>query len=242
MTGNDKKEFFDEFRSWGDKVSKKISSDIDNVYTQLESLSWLQRNIKLKGELPPLRGWAASPDFLLMLHTHILKNHPSVVVEFGSGATTVIIADALRQNGHGYLISVENSRQYADKTKSHLRNENLESWVDLRVGELVPWVGDHLNTKVDVKPSFWYPAALVEDLEEVSLVIVDGPPASTCQFARYPALVALEGGLSDSVEIWMDDAMRREEKIICQAWSDKHNFSLDLYPLEKGLAILRRKF
>lgn len=47
-------------------------------YKQLESLSWLQRQLKLKFPLPPLRGWPVSPDFLLRLHTWVCKNKPRV--------------------------------------------------------------------------------------------------------------------------------------------------------------------
>lgn len=51
-----------------DKNRRDLFIVQNRLYFQLESLSWLQRNLKINGQLPPLRGWAASPDVLLMLH------------------------------------------------------------------------------------------------------------------------------------------------------------------------------
>ncbi|HCR98460.1 MULTISPECIES: class I SAM-dependent methyltransferase [Halomonas] len=221
------------------EMQKEQKALLENNYTQVESLIWLQKQLSLKGPLPPLRGWAASPDFLLKLHSCILSARPYNVVEFGSGASTVVIADALRQNGVGCLISMEHSQFYANQTISFLLSENLSSWVDIRTGDLVAWKGKHINTRIDEKPSLWYQKQLLADIQSVSLIVVDGPPAATCQYARYPALLALENQLGDDVQIWMDDASRREEKIICQSWAEEYGFTFELLALEKGLGILQ---
>src|SRR5699024_11233349 len=75
--------------------------NVTGVQTCALPISWLQRRLTIKGQLPPLRGWATSPDVLLRLHTHIMATRPNVIVEFGSGASTLVIADALSQNGAG---------------------------------------------------------------------------------------------------------------------------------------------
>lgn len=54
------------------KLTRDLITVQNRLYAQLESLSWLQRRLAIKGQLPPLRGWAASPDVLLRLHTHIM--------------------------------------------------------------------------------------------------------------------------------------------------------------------------
>lgn len=57
------------------ETQAKIVHDLlivqNRLYAQLESLSWLERALKLRFSLPPLRGWAASPDVLLGLHEHV---------------------------------------------------------------------------------------------------------------------------------------------------------------------------
>lgn len=224
--------------------SVKITRDLlivqNRLYAQLESLSWLQRRLAINGQLPPLRGWATSPDVLLRLHTHIMATRPRVVVEFGSGASTLVIADALRQNGIGKLISIEHSEYYGAQTWSTLEAEHLQGWVDLRIGDLEPWEEQHLNPEDADKPSYWYPASLLEDVENVDLLWVDGPPGATCLFSRYPALPALADRLSPSAEVWMDDTIRQEEKDICQRWAEDYGFELEYYALEKGLGRLTK--
>lgn len=222
------------------KVTKDLLLIQNRLYAQLESLSWLQRRLAIEGQLPPLRGWATSPDVLLRLHAHIMATRPRVVVEFGSGASTLVIADALRQNGTGKLVSFDHSRHYGAQTLSTLQAESLENWVDLRIGDLEVWEGEHLNPTDAEKPSRWYPASLLAGINQVDLLWVDGPPGGTCLFSRYPALPALADKLSPHAEVWMDDTIRQEEKDICERWAKDHGFELAYYPLEKGLGRLTR--
>ncbi|MFD2191862.1 class I SAM-dependent methyltransferase [Pistricoccus aurantiacus] len=222
------------------KLTRDLITVQNRLYAQLESLSWLQRRLAIKGQLPPLRGWATSPDVLLRLHTHIMATRHQVIVEFGSGASTLLIADALRQNGSGKLISIEHSDHYGAQTLATLQAERLEGWVDLRIGDLEAWEDEHLNPKDAEKPSRWYPLSLLEGIEQVDLLWVDGPPGATCLFSRYPALPALAGKLSPNAEVWMDDTVRQEEKDICERWANDHDFELEYYPLEKGLGRLTR--
>ncbi|QFT53813.1 class I SAM-dependent methyltransferase [Microbulbifer sp. THAF38] len=224
--------------------SNKLTRDLitvqNRVYAQLESLSWLQKRLSIKGQLPPLRGWAASPDVLLRLHTHIMSSRPTIVVELGSGASTLVIADALRQNGKGKLISIEHSEYYGSLTLSSLQVEYLQSWVDLRIGDLELWEGEHLNSDDSDKPPRWYPLSILEGIDNVDLLWVDGPPGATCLYSRYPALPALFNRLSRKAEVWMDDTIRKEEKNICERWAQDYDFELEYHPLEKGLGRMIR--
>tara|TARA_Y100001001_G_scaffold163790_1_gene193879 strand:+ start:26919 stop:27785 length:867 start_codon:yes stop_codon:yes gene_type:complete len=222
------------------KLTRDLITVQNRLYSQLESLSWLQRRLAIKGQLPPLRGWAASPDVLLRLHTHIMATRPGIVVECGSGASTLVIADALYQNGAGKLVSLEHDDYYGARTLNTLKAERLEHWVDLRIGELEVWEGTHLNPDDAEKPSRWYPESLLEDVESVDLLWVDGPPGATCLFSRYPALPALADKLSPNAEVWLDDTIRQEEKDICERWAKDYGFELEYYALEKGLGRLMR--
>lgn len=209
-------------------------------FRQVESFHWLTRRLQLKGRLQHLRSWAISPDVLLHLHEYLMVTRPSMVVEFGSGVSTLVMADALHQNGHGKLISIEHSVHYGELTRESLRREELESWVDLRIGELEPWTHVHLNQR-DGQAALWYPQSLLEDIEGIDMVLVDGPPGATCQYARYPALPALVERLSANATLWMDDTQRKEEKDICAAWAQRYGFSLEFIKHEKGLGVLSRQ-
>jgi hypothetical protein len=165
-----------------------------------------------------------------------METKPKVVVEFGSGASTIVIADALRQNDIGKLISIEHSENYGNQTLSELQQNNLQDCVEVRIGELEAWSGKHLNN-TDTPP-LWYPVSLLNDIENIDLLWIDGPPGNTCLYSRYPALPALSIKLSDNIEIWMDDTVRQEEKDICESWATEYDFNLKYYSLEKGLGVL----
>lgn len=223
-----------------DKITRDLIIVQNRLYAQLESLTWLQRRLSIKGQLPPLRGWAMSPDVLLRLHTYVMTKQPKLVVELGCGASTVVVADALYQNGFGQLVSLEHSSFYAEQALSFLEAEDLQHWVSLRVGDLVAWEGDHLNFNDAEKPSRWYPREMLEDVGDIELLLVDGPPESTCKYARYPALPALFDFLTSDAEVWMDDTIRPDEQKICKHWADLYGFKLEFSALEKGLGVLRR--
>lgn len=221
------------------KITRDLIIVQNRLYAQLESLTWLQRRLSIKGHLPALRGWAMSPDVLLRLHTYIMDAQPKLVVELGCGASTLVIADALRQNGFGQLVSLEHSSFYAEQTQSLLDLEDLKPWVSIFVGELEDWEGEHLNLDAD-QPPRWYPREMLREVGEVELLVVDGPPENTCKYARYPALPAFFGHLSSKAEVWMDDTIRPDEQEICQRWADLYGFRLEFFPLEKGLGVLSR--
>ncbi len=217
------------------------------LYRQFEAFHWLTQRLSIKGRLPPLRGWPLSPDILLELHETVSANRPGLIVEFGSGSSTLVIADALAQIGQGRLVSFEHSPHYAEETRRSLEREGLLEWVDLRVGELAPWQGAHLafeteegakSTIGDESVPHWYPVPLLEDLDAIDFVLVDGPPAGTCRFARYPALPALAGKLASGCSVWLDDAGRWEEKKIIEAWAEHQAATVEQRPMEKGLAIV----
>ncbi|MCW4151718.1 class I SAM-dependent methyltransferase [Halomonas sp. 18H] len=230
----------------GQEHAKKATRDLlvvqNRLYAQLESLSWLQRRLKIPGRLPRLRGWATSPDVLLHLHEHVMAVKPRLVVEFGSGASSLVIADALRQNSFGKLVSIEHSDHYGGLTREALRREHLDTWVGLRIGELEPWTGQHLGRQEgqEGEAMNWYPSRLLTDLEGIDMLVVDGPPGATCQYARYPALPAVADRLSTDATIWMDDTIRQDEKDICESWSKDFAMTTEYFDYEEGLGILRR--
>ncbi len=235
----DMEEFFlDGVKELFENNNKALDKKLSLIYSQLESLMWLQRGLAIKGPLPPLRGWPVSPDFLLLLQSWILEKKPSIVVELGCGATTIVIADALRQNGTGLLYSFEHVPMYANEIKRKLKREFLTPWVDFRVGGLVEWNQSEESFFKGEGGGCWYSGNLA-DIESIDLLIVDGPPKAVCSHSRFPALPVFIDRFSDSFEVWMDDANRKDEKEICEQWAKMYGLKVESYPLEKGLSVLR---
>ncbi len=62
--------------------------------------------------LPNLGSWKADTGLLTLVADHILASKPKVVVEFGTGASTLIVARALQMAGGGSFISFEQHPEF----------------------------------------------------------------------------------------------------------------------------------
>ena len=142
-------------------ATKEIKAQIWQSYRQTEALQQLLALLRFNAPIPPTRSWAASPDLLLMIADLVRTHEPKLVVELGSGVSTLIIA----KSGNGKVISIDNSEEFADKTRELLSAHEVGN-VEVRVAPLTPHVEG-----VD-----WYDTALLQDLGEIDLLIVDGPP------------------------------------------------------------------
>ena len=65
--------------------------------------------------------------------------------------------------------------------------------------------------------------------------MIDGPPKSTQQNARFPAIPLLYDRLNPGSVVLMDDGARIEERQIASTWqSDFHFDSVEYLAMEKG--------
>jgi hypothetical protein len=75
-----------------DELRTLRTTESANLYRQVQAFIGLKDLLNLTVPLPPLRMWAASPDFLLVIARHALTAKPRVVVECSSGSSTVVLA------------------------------------------------------------------------------------------------------------------------------------------------------
>ncbi len=75
---------------------------------------------------------AMEPDYvdLYYLYSHILETQPKVVLELGSGVSTVVMAAALAINGEGRLHSVDPTEEWAESTARCLPR-SLRNWCEV---------------------------------------------------------------------------------------------------------------
>src|SRR3984957_14051853 len=78
----DNKRTFDTLR----QVRVDTQKEIKQTFRQLEALQNLNEVLPPTDLLPPTRGWAASPDLLMVLVDLVIAKRPSLVVECGRGA------------------------------------------------------------------------------------------------------------------------------------------------------------
>lgn len=211
----------------------QIRGELFALYPQWQALQALERRLALNRALPPLRGWAGSPDFLLAVTAEMDRLQPQCVLECSSGASTLVIARCLQQQGSGHVYSLEHDPEFARQTRQLLQAHGLGSW-----GTVVdaPLVGEAPGS------SPWYSlAALPEGLPPAALLVIDGPPGVSAPLARLPALDMLADRLAPAAVLLLDDADRPDEREIVARWLALYpEFSLTRLPAEKGLARLAR--
>lgn len=199
-----------------------------DVRRQVESLLWLQGRLDREHPLPPTGGWAASPDLLVEIVRLVDERPPRVVVEFGSGVSTLVIAQQLRAFGAGRLISFDHDPAFASQTRRRLKDAGLDDYavvIDAPLGE-VP-LGDAVWD--------WYqlPDGAIDG--SVDLVVVDGPPSIEGRLSRYPALPVLAERLGQGAVILVDDGGRLDEQEMVRRWEMTLPIASSEYlPLDKG--------
>jgi predicted O-methyltransferase YrrM len=198
-----------------------------DTYHQIEALLSIVHTIKPTFPLPPTRTWSASPDILNHLCRLVLERRPLMVLETGSGVSTLVIAHCLRRLGRGRIVSLDHDAAFANVTRELLA---LHEVSDLATVVDAPLLEQRIGTETWL----WYDAHRIPATGPVDLLFVDGPPWQTQPLARYPALPLLSSRLSPSAVVLLDDAGRADERTIAQRWCREFNLSSQYLPTEKG--------
>ena len=188
-----------------------------------------------RGPVPPLVGFVASPDVLLLLVQKFLTMRPALTLECGSGTSTLFLALAAQQHGvEGRIVSLESDLAYAEGTRALLAEHGVGHLAEVRHAPLAP-------TGLPDHDAPWYDRAALEDLHDIGLVFVDGPPGNTGRHARYPLVPLLADRFAPRCVIVMDDANRREERGVTERWLPRlDSFSHRFLELTRGAGLFER--
>lgn len=206
-----------------------------NLSQTLQNLDLLSHELDLDRPLPPLRGWVASPDILLLLVRHVRRCAPAVIFECGSGASTIALAQAAKLNGRGRVYSVDHDAAFAQKTRELLDEYGLSDWAEVTAAPL-RWI-EIAGTRWE-----WYDPDALPKTPPIDLLFVDGPPGDTPKpLARYPAGPILFPRLSPRGTVFADDTDRPGETEILRRWSAGFpHLAQHRHFCEKGCCELRR--
>ncbi len=212
-----------------------LEKEIRQTFRQLEALQNLSAMLPASGLLPATRGWAASPDLLAVLVDLVVSERPSLVVECGSGASTLWLALAMRRfKTGGRIVALDHDPVFSGSTRDFLARHDVGDLVEVRDAPLESF-------SLDGETYSWYAKRAWEDLTGIDLLFVDGPPAATGHRARYPALPLLSGSLSPVATIVLDDLVVPDMQEVLRLWLDAYpDFRSEILPLEKQAAVLRR--
>lgn len=215
------------------EVRDSAQRDLGALYRQLEILVGLYVDLGLTKSLPGTRGWAASPDFLMELVKHTLREKPATVVECSSGTSTLILARCMQMNGGGKVYSLEHDPLYAEQTTAQLARHGLSEFAEVLVAPLE-------SMTLGRESWLWYDHRALPDSRPIDMLVIDGPPTATGPQARYPAGPVLFPRLSGRGAVFLDDAERDSEKSILARWKTEFPQLAQASAFaEKGCAILR---
>lgn len=209
------------------KEIKAIKAEVWQSYRQSEAMQQLLALLTFDAPIPPTRSWAASPDLLLTIADLVRTHKPQLVVELGSGVSTLIVA----KSGAQKVISLDHSEEFAGKTRALLQAHGADG-VEIRVAPLTPHASG----------TDWYETTNFVDLKNIDLLIIDGPPGSKNPDARKPAYTELINRLSPRAIIVIDDVNRDGERELAQSFATAlPDHVLTIYPHEKGTAVISPK-
>jgi predicted O-methyltransferase YrrM len=202
----------------------KIRTELGNTYHQIEAIEQLLPMLKLSAPLPPSRGWAGSPDFLLTLAQITKTTRPKLSVELGSGISTLVLS----KSGAKKVVSLDHSQEFGQQTRAMLATHGVRG-VDIRIHDLETYPSGYQ----------WYAQRSLKGLSKIDLLVIDGPPSSTNPDARYAALEHLVPLLSPKATVILDDASRDEERKLALAiLAALPGHCLEMLAHEKGTAVI----
>lgn len=225
---------------------EKILSRIDDLergqellYEQLEALLNLLTMLgALNAPMPPMRKWAISPDFGLLLYSLLNEYQPSNVLELGGGVSTLITGYFFSQIEYeGTITAIDHHDYFAEQSRKQIE---LHQMIDVATVIHAPLT----DVKIRDESYHWYDPTAFDLLHEVDFLTVDGPPQqdNPNRMARYPALPILFHRLQAGAIILMDDTHREDETQIAQRWLDEFNLvKIGDADNEKGAIVLQKQ-
>lgn len=204
------------------KVNSLVESAGRAIVNQTLAGTQLTRRIPEDLSLPQFGGWAADASVVLRL-THIITLARSpLVVECGSGTSTLWLAYAAQRAG-GRVVALEHEPRFAEMTRRTLTEHGLHEVAEVRDAPLS-------IVSMDGAEYEWYAPEALHDLKDVGVVFVDGPPKWVAPDSRYPALPMLSPLLAVGAHVVLDDAFRPGEREVVRRWLE--TFDLEEYPVD----------
>ncbi|GAA5520574.1 class I SAM-dependent methyltransferase [Aliifodinibius salicampi] len=178
--------------------------------------------------------YAITAHFLDRLVKEIHRNKPALILECGSGTSTMVAASCLKEMGQGKVVSLDHLDQYARKTRDFLRLEGLEKHAEVVTAPLTEY-------ELDSGMFQWYGNGYEGHIDRsIDMLVVDGPPGRLQSLSRYPTVPLLRNSLADEVVIMLDDGNRSDEKKIAKKWADELDATLEYDDGYKGYWVVRK--
>lgn len=218
-----------------ERRARAAAKNLEHKASEYEALIALYGTLRPDRPLPNFGGWAVSADVARRLVSAIFSSTPEVVLDVGSGISTLLAAKTLeRLGGTGRVIALEHDASWADETKDLIAQHGLEHRATVIHAPITEQAIGHEILQ-------WYDLTSDDIPRQIDILFVDGPPQAVGPMARYPTLPLLRERLTTRTIILLDDADRPEEQKILERWmSEFPEWKLTLHNDQKGTAELRR--
>lgn len=184
-----------------------------HLHRQTQSLTSLLSFLRLQAPFPLLDSWSAAPDLLLHIANLIATVKPRVIVECGSGVSTLVMARTAELVSPGSrVVSIEHDPEFVQRTRVLIGLHKLTDIADIVHAPLT-------ELELDGRATEWYLNEPFQDLREIDLLLVDGPPGSVGADVRYPAVPLLHDRLSRAAVVLLDDTARADEAAVADRWA-----------------------
>lgn len=224
----------EELQKTSRSTSRHVTTTVRDSTRQIESLAQIySRFSATKLPMPSTGGFAIDAQALAHLISLAEERKPRRILELGSGTSTIWLGYLCREFG-GSLVTLDHLEKYLAATQTAVDRHNLNHQVEGRLAPLQ-------KINCDGTSFNWYALEALNDLSDIDMLVVDGPPAATGPQARYPSLPMLIDRLAKNATVVLDDAHRRDELKIVEEWEASFP---EFTRIENGtsrLAVLERK-
>lgn len=189
-----------------------LSSQLRAQLSLQQALLNLFDLVPARGVVPAMGGSAVAPDLVALLVAELLRLRPRLMLECGSGVSTLWLARTVQEHELDCRIScLDSEPDRAEQTRRLLRAHGVDQHADVRTVPLAP-------TGLDEHTTPWYDLQTVPKMADIGLLFVHGPPESTGPLARYPAVPLLKSQLATTATVVLDDAVRPSGQEIAARW------------------------
>lgn len=215
-------------------ISRRITQESNINYNRIDALLSILNTIETSHSLPIMRSWTISSEYGLdLINTYI--DHDGTSIDIGSGISSLLLGYVKKEKGgKRRVISIEHSEEYFEASKVELEKHGLIDHVEIYYCPLIDYTLEGKTWK-------WYDISKIDNISNVSLISVDGPPGSTQDLTRYPALPILKDFITENTIVFLDDAYRKEEKEIAEQWEKELELSKTLIDSQHGHYKLQKK-
>lgn len=187
---------------------------------------------------PDHSGWALPIETINFLQHAIEQQKPDIVIEFGSGFSSVCFSqfmhDLYGKQNRFYVCSIEQDSEYAEKTRALAQSMGMDKNISVLHAPLSMQRVEDIEAE-----TYTIPEDNVRDIvagHEKALIVVDGPFGNgLARFATLPMLYRLFPGKH---VFYLDDALRSKELAVVDHWTRLNYVHVrGIYLLGRGLAV-----